>query len=1566
MRTILLLLLGSGLAAFAQPVRIACGNSNDVTTADGKTWSGDRFFTGGDRRYIGGMIGGTSDSLLYRWSRVGYYGDFSYLIPVSNGSYQLTLKFAETQYSAPGARVFNVAVNGSQVISNLDLVKEAGYFVAMDRTFPVEVTNGSVQIQVTGVEKVGTLSAIELASNSNDPPPPTSSAFVGVDSSTQGNWRTLYGAEGYSIALASSTLPQLTVRDATTFQWGASPTDPKGLDVGNGARLASTWFSDKSFSLDMNLTDGAAHQVAIYALDPDRRGRVQRVEVLDTAGNVLDVRTMSGFTEGQYLVWNLSGQFTIRVTRVSGVNAVVSGIFLGAAAPPTSDSPILSLSTSSLSFSANPAGPDPAAQSFNLGNTGGGTLNWTASKTQSWLNLSAFSGTTPASMQVSVSPSGLAPGAYSDTITVEGNGGTKTVGINLTVSSSPTDPPPTGQAPVVSFLGRDTTRQGYWRTVYGLDGYSFLGVPPALPSYVQMSISGATSFIWSPNPSPEVRAMQLPTGDKRVASAWYGKDGAVMNFNLNFTDGATHLLALYASDHDGSNRSERVDVLDAATGALLDTQSLVDFRQGHYLLWNISGNVLIRVTRLAGPNAVVNGFFFGPQSNTVPGPILSLSSSALSFSAQQGGSPSAQSVAISNTGQGTLSWTASKTAPWISLSSVTGTAPGNLTVNVSPSGLAVGSYSDNVTVSGAGSAKTIAVSLTVTAPEPASPQLTLSSNTAAFTATIGGADPAARSISITNPSGTPLTWSASESAPWLSLSSTSGTTPGTLTLNASLSGLAVGTYTTPVVVESPGVPGSPQTINATFTVTEVVSVSPNPLAHWTFDSVSGSSILDSSPNNLTGTVQGGANAITFTPGPLGNAATFNGSSAFIRTITHPAEALREDITFTAWIKTSSSRTETLIAKYDLSGIEDGYIFEVTSDGYLAMHFGGRNVSLGTRDFIDGTNKINDGQWHHIVAIIRTSQDVQFYVDGGLSSVFYSTIGGGAINPQLSIGGPALPGTTLFSGSLDDLRIYPRALTTKEIADFWGSNITTSAGGELLYNGINMPKIFPPKMSPTQEYRTPYYINNPPRVIPIDLGRQLFVDDFLIESSTLQRTPHQAVQRSSPLFEGSPISGGAWWNYTTNEYNLWYWDGKNDSYSFTRSTDGVNWLRPTFPDVYVPNTNQVVRHGDTIWLDLEEPNPERRYKSFGIAPGPGSTLGKIYVYFSPDGIHWGPRMDYGIATISDRTTVFYNAFRKVWVNSDRGAVGLPATATRPAENSRSRYYSESKNLTTWDPANPKDTFWTALDENDPPYAGPGGEPQELYNLDAVAYESVLVGMFSWFHPGIGYRDHAKPGPILVEVGVGFSRDGFSWVRPTRESGPNGAFIPASNIQGTWNAYNTQSVGGAFLVVGDELWFYYSGRDNRKPFDDVSTYPGLTKFYTGLATLRRDGFYSMDAGLSQGSLTTRPVKFSGNRMFVNVNNPSGTLLIEVLDENNNVIPGFETSNFVAVHENKTSHEVFWNGQSIGSLAGRNVKFRFSLTNGSLYSFWVTSSPVGASNGYVAAGGPGFTTLIDTTGK
>jgi hypothetical protein len=69
---------------------------------------------------------------------------------------------------------------------------------------------------------------------------------------------------------------------------------------------------------------------------------------------------------------------------------------------------------------------------------------------------------------------------------------------------------------------------------------------------------------------------------------------------------------------------------------------------------------------------------------------------------------------------------------------------------------------------------------------------------------------------------------------------------------------------------------------------------------------------------------------------------------------------------------------------------------------------------------------------------------------------------------------------------------------------------------------------------------------------------------------------------------------------------------------------------------------------------------------------------------------------------------------------------------------------------------------------------------------------------------------------------------------------------------------------------------------------------------------------------------------------------------------------------VRADSTRQAVQWKGaRDLSKLAGQPVQSRFTLRNGRLYAFWVSPATTGASHGYVAAGGPGFTGPIDTVG-
>ncbi len=524
-----------------------------------------------------------------------------------------------------------------------------------------------------------------------------------------------------------------------------------------------------------------------------------------------------------------------------------------------------------------------------------------------------------------------------------------------------------------------------------------------------------------------------------------------------------------------------------------------------------------------------------------------------------------------------------------------------------------------------------------------------------------------------------------------------------------------------------------------------------------------------------------------------------------------------------------------------------------------------------------------------------------------------------------------------------------------------------SSGELLPNGIRLPAVWPPHDRDLQSaISAPApWLAQPPAVIPIDVGRQLFVDDYLIESTTLVRECHQPVKHNgNPVFSpetdlekngGLPIacpkSGGVWWDPQDQIFKMWYEAGWLGANAYATSTDGIHWQRPLL-DI-APGTNRLLPDlqpdSSTVVLDHEAADHTQRFKMFLRPPdGPEGTIVTGFVMTSPDGIHWSDPAPSGIS--GDRSTIFYNPFREKWVFS-----------LRFLEEGRIRRYHEHTDFlqgALWEKGEP--VFWACADELDPVNPATGQTPQ-LYNLDAVAYESLILGVFQ-IHRGPTNEVCMTTGtPKITDLTFAYSRDGFHWHRPDRRP-----CIAGTGRPGSWERGYIQSVGGVCTIVGDELWFYYIGfcGDPTKLDLDWKKNGMYANGSTGLARLRRDGFASMNTtGDAPGTLTTRLLTFNGRHLFVNVDCPAGELRAEILDETGSVLAPFKATICTPVRANSTRTRISWDGVTdLAALQGRHVRFRFHLVHAKLYAFWVSPDAAGTSNGYVAAGGPGFTGATD----
>jgi hypothetical protein len=158
-------------------------------------------------------------------------------------------------------------------------------------------------------------------------------------------------------------------------------------------------------------------------------------------------------------------------------------------------------------------------------------------------------------------------------------------------------------------VGTDTKTQGSWKAVYGKDGYSIVANGTSLPGYVTVYPSGKSDYQWS-DYSSDVRALQKTTDGNRIAACWYAEGSFTVDYN--FVDGTTHKLSLYFLDWDNGGRSQLVEILDAASGAVLDSKTVSNFAGGVYYSWNAKGASRVRITRQGGSNGVVMGSFFDP------------------------------------------------------------------------------------------------------------------------------------------------------------------------------------------------------------------------------------------------------------------------------------------------------------------------------------------------------------------------------------------------------------------------------------------------------------------------------------------------------------------------------------------------------------------------------------------------------------------------------------------------------------------------------------------------------------------------------------------------------------------------------------------------------------------------------------------------------------------------------------------------------------------------------------------------------------------------------------------
>ncbi|SEO03212.1 hypothetical protein SAMN04488134_103170 [Amphibacillus marinus] len=505
-----------------------------------------------------------------------------------------------------------------------------------------------------------------------------------------------------------------------------------------------------------------------------------------------------------------------------------------------------------------------------------------------------------------------------------------------------------------------------------------------------------------------------------------------------------------------------------------------------------------------------------------------------------------------------------------------------------------------------------------------------------------------------------------------------------------------------------------------------------------------------------------------------------------------------------------------------------------------------------------------------------------------------------------------------------------------------------------------------------------YLQERPAAIDIKIGRQLFVDDYLIDSHDLERVYPEPELCEQVIFEpktplemndgynpcATPFNDGLFYDDQDQKFKMWYHAGWFNGVGYAESQDGINWtrLKELYPEreseSVIPIGPGQIRDGAAVWLDYHASEKDERYKllvffrefDFEInhyhkkpkhshdIPGSIPPTERAVLFKSANGIDWTEVTDVG--PCGDNTGFFYNPFTKKWVFSLRTFSSLDSRI-------RTRGYYETEHFfkgANWTAENI--SFWSRTDIYDMPDEQMGYYTQ-LYDLTAVPYESIMLGVFNVFMGPPNNVSGIRKQPKICDLKLGYSRDGFHFSR-----GDYANFISSSREEGTWNYGYAHAVNGGCIVVEDELYFYFSCFSGQSPKFGSHKYAGGN---LGLAKLRRDGFaYLTDQGKT-GQLLTQPLTFAGSHLFVNVDSSTGQLLAEVVNERGEVISGFSKSDCLPVTADSTKQELAWKEHTLAELSDQSVRIRFYLDHAQLYAFWVSDSSLGHSGGYLGGGGP-----------
>ena len=439
----------------------------------------------------------------------------------------------------------------------------------------------------------------------------------------------------------------------------------------------------------------------------------------------------------------------------------------------------------------------------------------------------------------------------------------------------------------------------------------------------------------------------------------------------------------------------------------------------------------------------------------------------------------------------------------------------------------------------------------------------------------------------------------------------------------------------------------------------------------------------------------------------------------------------------------------------------------------------------------------------------------------------------------------------------------------------------------------------------------------------DSHLHLFLDDEEIDSlvgvtrliNQLRRDSLEPVLRPDQPWEmGQVVPRRVLYDPADGLYKCWYLAATTNDPSpyrygigYATSPDGVTWEKPAL---------DVVRHADGSptnivdlprgtsarllfpYLDMPDAAPGERFVAT-LYQGGGPQQRGIYRAASPDGIHWTVSAE-PVVRAGDRYAIAYDPVRQLWMLTTRRASAAGVLRQREVS------LWESADFQTWSYRG----HLLRTDEHDRPNT-------EFYSMLPLRYGPGIIGFLEVYYRAVERMD----------TQFGWSRDGYHWQRVGHRDP-----VLARGGEGSWDSHWVVLTNNAPEVVGDRLRFWYAGG---------STHHGSKGGHRramGVASIRRDGFVSIEGRMDPGFLLTAALDATvPRRLTVNLDAETGDASVEVLRPDGQPVAGYSAEDCRLSAPDGVAVAVKWRGGSvIPPQAGGRIHLKFNLRNASLYSY------------------------------